>query len=64
MNLCAAANDSPRSGLKQCAQAMPVRYEAPANAVTAYRTLRRGKQSATEPWTRLPAPRWWVSHAA
>jgi hypothetical protein len=64
MNLYAAANDSPRSGLTQCAQAMPVRYEAPANAVTAYRTLRRGKQSATEPWTRRPDPRGWVGHAA
>lgn len=63
MNLHTAANDFPGCGLTHCDPGMPVRYAAQPKAVTACRSLRRGKQSATEPWTRRPDPRGWVSHA-
>jgi hypothetical protein len=52
------------SGITEFAQAMPVQYKVPGDAVTAYRSYYLGEKLAFARWTRRRAPGWWLRHAA
>lgn len=51
-------------GLTEFAQAMPVQYRVPGDAVTAYRAFYLGEKHAFARWTRRAPPAWWPRNAA
>lgn len=46
-------------GLTEFAQAMPLRFRVPGDAVQAYRNFYVGEKSAFARWTRRRAPKWY-----